>query len=56
MSSESDVFGLEVERALGAAAESPAPNSLRQRVLTEPETAPAEPGDHAPMDRPDRHH
>ncbi len=33
MQSQSDVFGLEVERALGAAAESPAPISLRKAVL-----------------------
>lgn len=33
MRSQSDLFGLEVERALGAAAESPAPISLRQAVL-----------------------
>lgn len=56
MSSESDVFGLEVERALGAAAESPAPNSLRQRVLTERQKAPPEAGDHAPADRPNPAH
>ncbi len=33
MGAQSDLFGLEVERALGAAAESPAPISLRKAVL-----------------------
>lgn len=56
MSPESDAFGLEVERALGAAAESPAPNSLRRRVLGDPDEASARRGDHAPTDRPDSRH
>jgi RNA polymerase sigma-70 factor (ECF subfamily) len=51
-SESSDMFGLEVERALGAAAESPAPISLRRQILHE--VAAAVCGHHEPANEPTR--